>query len=326
MEAWEQIPSAPGTLWVGGFSYPTPIEAEKPSGRGASCFKWQATRFIIGCMGIRKRLLGQTGAQVTILGLGGEGILRTLGHGKEAEALINSAIDLGINYFESAAAYSGSETYYGNALQDRRDEIFLTSKSHARDKAGALDHLAQTLKNMKTDHLDLWQIHDVRSAEDLEEIFGPDGALEAFVEAKKKGQTRFIGVTGHHDPVILRRCLQKFHFDTVLLPVNPAEPHYKSFLTEVIPVAVSKRMGIIGMKVYFRGLARDIPWFTGMDRFFRFALTQPIATAVIGCDNLTQLSDNVEIAKSFVPMPEKEVQELIDAVSPFARQLMYYKP
>jgi predicted aldo/keto reductase-like oxidoreductase len=275
---------------------------------------------------LRKRLLGQTGAQVTILGLGGEGILRTLGHEQEAYALINSAIDLGINYLESARAYSGSESYYGNVLRERRDEIFLTSKSHARDKEGALAHLTRTLKNMKTDHLDLWQIHDVRSEEDLEEIFGPDGALEAFVEAKKNGQTRFIGVTGHHDPVILRRCLQKFHFDTVLLPVNPAEPHYKSFLTEVIPVAVSKRMGIIGMKVYFRGLARDIPWFTGMDRFFSFALTQPIATAVIGCDNLIQLSDNVEIAKSFVPMPEKEVQELIDAVSPFARQLMYYKP
>jgi predicted aldo/keto reductase-like oxidoreductase len=277
-------------------------------------------------MGIRKRLLGQTGAQVTILGLGGEGILRTFGHEKEAEALINSAIDLGINYLESARAYSESESHYGNVLRERRDEIFLTSKSHARDKAGALAHLTQTLKNMKTDHLDLWQIHDVRSEEDLEEIFGPDGALEAFVEAKKKGQTRFIGVTGHHDPAILRRCLQKFHFDAVLLPVNPAEPHYKSFLTEVIPVAISKRMGIIGMKVYFRGLARDIPWFTGMDRFFRFALTQPIATAVIGCDNLIQLSDNVEMARSFVPMPEKEVQELIDAVSPFARQLMYYKP
>jgi len=277
-------------------------------------------------MGIRKRLLGQTGEQVTILGLGGEGILRTVGHEQEAYALVNSAIDLGINYLESARAYSGSESYYGNVLRERRDEIFLTSKSHARDKAGALAHLTQTLKNMKTDYLDLWQIHDVRSEEDLEEIFGPDGALEAFVEAKKKGQTRFIGVTGHHDPTILRRCLQKFHFDTVLLPVNPAEPHYKSFLTEVIPVAVSKRMGVIGMKVYFRGLARRIPWFAGMDRFFRFALTQPIATAVIGCDNLIQLSDNVEIAKSFVPMPQREVQELIDAVSPFARQLMYYKP
>ena len=276
-------------------------------------------------MDIPKRLLGQTGAGVTILGLGGEGILRTYGREREAYALINSAIDLGINYLESARAYSASESYYGKALRERRDEIFLASKSHARDKKGALAHLAETLTDMKTDHLDLWQIHDVRSEEDLEEIFGPDGALEAFVEAKKNGYTRFIGVTGHHDPAILRRCLQKFHFDTVLLPVNPAEPHYKSFLTEVVPVAVSKRMGIIGMKLYFRGLARRIPWFTGMDRFFRFSLTQPISTAVIGCDNLVHLSDNAQLARSFVPMPEKEAEELIDAIAPFARQLMYYK-
>ena len=276
-------------------------------------------------MDIPKRLLGQTGVRVTILGLGGEGILRTYGRDREACGLINSAIDLGINYLESARAYSASESYYGKVIRERRDEIFLASKSHARDKKGALAHLAETLKEMKTDHLDLWQIHDVRSEEDLEEIFGPDGALEAFVEAKKNGYTRFIGVTGHHDPAILRRCLQKFHFDTVLLPVNPAEPHYKSFLTEVIPVAVSKRMGIIGMKLYFRGLARRIPWFTGMDRFFRFSLTQPITTAVIGCDNLIHLSDNAQLARSFVPMPEKEAEELIDAIAPFARQLMYYK-
>ena len=179
---------------------------------------------------------------------------------------------------------------------------------------------------MKTDHLDLWQIHDVRTEEDMEEIFGPDGALEGFVEAKKNGYTRFLGITGHHDPAILRRCLQKFHFDTVLLPVNPAEPHYESFLTEVIPVAVTKGMGIIGMKVYLRGLAQRIPWYSGMERFFRFALTQPITAAVVGCDNLMQLSENAEIARSFAPMSDEEAKELVDAVAPFARQLMYYKP
>jgi aryl-alcohol dehydrogenase-like predicted oxidoreductase len=277
-------------------------------------------------MEIPKRLLGQTGAQVSILGLGGEGMLRTFGREKETHELVNAAIDLGITYFESARAYSGSESYYGGALQDRRGEIFLASKSHARDKNGALAHLAQTLKNMKTEYLDLWQIHDVRTEQDMEEIFGPGGALEGFVEAKRNGSTRFIGITGHHDPTILRRCLQKFHFDTVLLPLNPAEPQHESFLTEVIPVAVGKQMGIIGMKVYLRGLAQRIPWYSGMERFFRFALTQPITAAVIGCDSLMHLSDNVEIARSFTPMSEKEAKELVDAVAPFARQLMYYKP
>jgi aryl-alcohol dehydrogenase-like predicted oxidoreductase len=277
-------------------------------------------------MHLPKRLLGRTGVQLSILGLGGEGILRTFGHDKEAHELINAAIDLGVTYFESARAYSGSEGYYGGALRERRDEIFLASKSHARDKEGALVHLAQTLKAMKTEYLDLWQIHDVRTEEEMEDIFGPDGALEAFVEAKRKGEVRFIGVTGHHNPAVLRRCLQKFTFDTVLLPVNPAEPQYDSFLTEVIPVAVAKQMGILAMKVYFRGLAQRIPWYAGMERFLRFTLTQPVTAAVIGCDNLMQLSDNVEIARKFLPMSDREARELVDAIAPFARQLMYYKP
>ena len=176
-------------------------------------------------------------------GLGGEGVLRTYGYEREAYELINRAIDLGITYFESARAYSGSESYYGRSLRERRKEIFLTSKSHARNKQGALLHLQETLRNMKTDHLDLWQVHDVRTEEDVEEIFGPHGALEAFVEAKDKGLVRFIGVTGHHDPLITKQCLQQFDFDTVLIPVNPAEPVYQSYLTEVIPFAQKKGGG-----------------------------------------------------------------------------------
>ena len=180
-------------------------------------------------MNIPKRKLGKTGAEITILGLGGEGILRTNGHDKEAYDLINAAIDLGINYLESARAYSGSESYYGLALKERRKDIFLTSKSHARDKTGALGHLRETLNNMNTDYLDLWQVHDVRTEEDIAEIFGPGGAIEAFVEAKERGWTRFVGVTGHQDPFILRRCIETYDFDTVLLPVNPAEPAHNSF-------------------------------------------------------------------------------------------------
>ena len=277
-------------------------------------------------MELPKRKLGKTGVDVTILGLGGEGVLRTYGHEREAEDLIHRAIDLGINYFESARAYSGSESYYGRSLRERREEIFLTSKSHARSKKGALLHLQETLRNMKTDHLDLWQVHDVRTEEEMDEIFGPHGALEAFVEAKDKGLVRFIGVTGHHDPLITQRCLQRFDFDTVLIPVNPAEPAYKSYLTEVIPQAKKKGMGIVGMKVYFRGFADRLPWFETMEPFFRFALSQPIATAVIGCDDVEQLEENVKLAASFAPMTEKESQELTGKVSSYARELMYYKP
>jgi len=277
-------------------------------------------------MTIPKRVFGRTGREVTILGLGGEGVLRSFGRDREAYALINRALDLGISYCESARAYSGSESYYGKALKERRRDIFLTSKSHARDRKGALAHLHETLANMQTDHLDLWQVHDVREEEELAEIFGPRGAIEAFSEAKQLGKTRFIGVTGHHDPSILRTCIERFDFDTVLMPVNPAEPAYKSFLDEVLPLARERNMGIIGMKVYFRGFASKLPGYTSMEPFFRFALSQPVTNIVIGCDNVAQLEENVRFAESFEPMTEEEQKKLARAVEAFSRQLMYYKP
>lgn len=277
-------------------------------------------------MEIPKRRLGRTGVEVTILGLGGEGVLRTYGRETEAYELIHRALDRGITYCESARAYSGSEAYYGKALRERRKEIFLASKSHARDKEGALVQLRETLKNMKTDYLDLWQVHDVRSDEEIGEIFGPQGALEAFAEAKQKGLVRFIGVTGHHDPSIMKKCIEQFDFDTVLLPVNPAEPKYKSFIDDILPLAGKRDMGIIGMKVYLRGLAAGLPWYKTMEPFYRFALSQPITTAVIGCEDIGQLEENVEFARSFNPLTDKEAQGLVDALSPHACRLMYYKP
>ncbi len=203
-------------------------------------------------MNLPRRTLGRTGEEVTALGLGGEGVLRTFGREEDAYRMIRAALDAGIRYFESARAYSGSEAYLGQGLQGFREEIFLTSKSHGRSRAEAEEHLHTTLKNLKTDHLDLWQVHDVRTREDLEAISGPNGVLEAFSQAKEQGKTRFIGVTGHHDPEILRLAMAMYDFDTVLLPVNPAEPHHASFLP-LAQEAMAKGMGVIGMKVLGRG-------------------------------------------------------------------------
>lgn len=277
-------------------------------------------------MEIPKRQLGKTGVDVTIFGLGGEGVLRTFGREKEASAVINRAIDLGINYFESARAYSGSESYYGSALKERRREIFLTSKSHARDKEGAMDHLHETLENMKTDHLDLWQVHDVRTRQDIEKIFGPRGAIEAFIEAKAGGLTRFIGVTGHHDPLIIKQCIKTFDFDTVLMPVNPAEPTYKSFPDTVLPLAKAKNMGIIAMKIYLRGIATKVQGVGSLSPFFRYALSHPVSTAVIGCDDIAQVEENVKFAAAFEPLSGKEMEIIANYIAPHARQLLYYKP
>ncbi len=277
-------------------------------------------------MALPTRKLGKTGSDVSILGLGGEGILRTFGHEKEATTLINRAIDLGITYFESARAYSGSEAYYGSALRERRKDIFLASKSHARDRKGALAQLHETLATMKTDHLDLWQVHDVREEDEIEEIFGSGGAIEAFSEAREKGMTRFIGVTGHHNPLITRKCLELFDFDTVLIPVNPAEHVYNSFIESVIPAAREREMGIVAMKTYFRGLAAQLPGFRDLEAFYRFALSHPISTAVIGCDSIRQLEENVRFASSFEAMTKDEMDGMRDVIAPHARSLMYYKP
>lgn len=271
-------------------------------------------------------MLGRTEQKVTLLGLGGEGVLRTFGQDKAASALINRALDLGLTYCESARAYSGSEAYYGKALGERRKDIFLTSKSHDRTRKGALAHLHETLRNMRTDHLDIWQVHDVREEGEIEEIFGPGGAIEAFVEAKKQGKTRFIGVTGHHDPAIIRKCIERFDFDTVLMPVNPAERQYQNFIEKVLPLAREKGMGIIGMKVYVRGFVSRLPGYTGMEPFLRFALSQPVSCVVIGCDTISQLEQNAAFARSFEPLSQAEQQALIRDTAPFARQLMYYKP
>lgn len=270
---------------------------------------------------IPKRRLGKTGVLVSVLGLGGEGALRTFGNDDKAVKIINSALDYGINYMESARAYAGSEGYYGKALRGRRGEVFLSSKSHNRDKRGALTHLEETLTNMKTDYLDLWQVHDVRTDEDIERIFGPDGAMQAFIEAREQGKVRFLGVTGHHDPVIIRKCLELFDFDTVLVPVNPAEPSHKCFLEEVVPIAGAKDTAILGMKVYLKG-GFDAP----KKLLMSYALSQPISAAVVGCDNLEQLDENVRAAGNFLTLKYREVQRLTKMIAPYAKDLMFYKP
>ena len=274
---------------------------------------------------IPKRRLGKTNVDVTILGLGGEGVLRTHDREKEAYDLINRAIDLGINYFDSAKAYAGCESYHGKALGERKN-IFLAGKSHARDKKGALSHLHDTLRTINTDHLDLWQMHDMRTDDDIEEVTAPGGALEAFREAKERGLVRFIGVTGHENPSILRRCIELADFDTVLMPINPAEPYYRDFITELLPYAIARDMGIIAMKVYLRGLITRMPGFASAGPFYNFALSLPVTTAVIGCDTVAQLEENIGFARSYEQSSDDDMVKLSHHVAPYARQLMYYKP
>jgi predicted aldo/keto reductase-like oxidoreductase len=275
-------------------------------------------------MTIPRRTFGRTGHSVTMLGLGGEGVLRTFGYEREAQAMVEAALAAGINYFESARAYSGSEAYLGDILNGRRDQIFLTSKSHSRSREEAEGHLATTLRNLQTDHLDLWQVHDVRTREDLEAITAPGGALEVFRWAKEEGYARFIGVTGHHDPAILRQALTLYDFDTVLLPVNPAEPHTQSFLP-LAQEAMDKGLGVIGMKVLARGLVTQLNIAPVRD-FVHYALSQPVSLVVIGCDSPEHVQEVAQAAREFQPMSAADQRRLEEDVAPFAKGLMYYKP
>ncbi len=272
-----------------------------------------------------KRPLGNTGEQVSILGLGGEGVLRSFDREKEAVSLIQRAIDLGITYFESARAYAGSESSYGKALGERRKEIFLASKSHERTAEGALKHLELTLKNMNTDFLDLWVVHDVRSINDLDLIFGSKGTIKAFETAKRNKLAKWIGVSGHKNPAVLSRALDLFPFDTVLMPVNPGECHYRPFLDEILPKAEKKGMGVLGMKVFSRGACVKIFGMDLVEKCLRFALAQPISSAVVGCDTIEQLEMNARIARAFQPLTKKEQEDLIDRVKYYARELTYYR-
>ncbi len=272
-----------------------------------------------------KRPLGNTGEQISILGLGGEGVLRSFDREKEAVSLIQRAVDLGITYFESARAYAGSESYYGKALGERRGEIFLASKSHERTVEGALRHLEVTLKNMDTNFLDLWVVHDIRSVNDLDLIFGPNGAIKAFETAKRNKLAKWIGVSGHKNPAILSRALDLFPFDTVLLPVNPAEYDYRAFLDEILPKAEKKGMGILGMKVFSRGACVKIYGIELIEKCLRFALAQPISAAVVGCDTIEQLEMNIRIARAFQPLTKTEQENLIKRVKYYARELTYYR-
>jgi predicted aldo/keto reductase-like oxidoreductase len=278
-------------------------------------------------MTIPQRTLGQTGYSATILGLGGEGVLRTYGQEREATAVIEAALAEGINYFETARAYSGSESYLGPNLKGHRDKIFLTSKSHGRSFKEAMAHLTITLKNLDSDYLDLWQVHDIRTMDEVEALGAKGGALEAFHHARDRGWVRFIGITGHHAPEVLRRALKMYEFDTILLPVNPAEPHQASFLP-LAQEAMDKGMGVIAMKTLCRGqlpqLAEDPDAIVG--ELLAYAWSHPVSLAVVGADTSAQVCQLAAAARNFIPMTPEEQQTLEEAVDPIARQLMYYKP
>jgi aryl-alcohol dehydrogenase-like predicted oxidoreductase len=276
---------------------------------------------------ISKRSFGRTGAEVTCVGLGGEGVLRTYGKQQAAELVIREAVSQGLTYFDCANAYAGSESYYG-AVWSKQPEIragiFQASKSAQRDRRGALADLDQTLGNMGVDHLDLWQIHDVRTYQELDLIAGPGGALEAFIAARSSGKTRFIGVTGHHHPDVLTRAVKEWPVDAVMLPVNPVEAALGGFLDATLAAAKEKGVAVIGMKVL--GGSHYISPQAGVtaEVLIRFALAQPLSVAIVGCSTPDHVQ-TLATAGRGEPLDEVAQQRIVDAFQPHAAQLAYYR-
>ncbi len=253
---------------------------------------------------IPKRVFGKTGEKLTVIGQAG-GRFGMVSY-EDAVAVTKRACELGVNYFDNAHSYWGgrSEEVYGEALAGVRKKIFITTKSERRDKASALKELELSLKRMRTDYVDLWQIHAVSEMSDVEKIFAPGGAIEAFEEAKKKGMARFIGFTGHRDPNVHLAMLERYSkYDTILMPLHPAEPAYLSFEKMVLPKAVSLGLGIQGMKSTAN--AKLLQRFS-VRECIQYVLSLPVHCLALGCTTLGQIEDDVRVAKSLATLGETE--------------------
>ena len=257
---------------------------------------------------IPKRVFGKTGERLTIIGQAG-GRFPMCSY-EDAKAITLRAYELGVNYFDCARNYwdGRSEEVYGEVLPPFRKHIFLTTKSSQRSRQGAEADLGKSLRALKTDHVDLWQIHQVSTMDEVEQIFAPGGAIEAFEAAKKAGKCRFIGFTGHHDPDVHLAMLKNYHkYDTILMPLNPADPSYLSFEKNVLPVAVERGMGIQAMKSTANAkLLQAI----SLKDCLSYVLSLPIHCLALGCTTIGQIEDDVRIAQQFKPLAEEQLAQI----------------
>jgi uncharacterized protein len=271
---------------------------------------------------IARRPLGKTGAQVSILALGGYH-LGMVPEEKEAVRLVHRALDEGITFLDNAWEYHDgkSELWMGKALEGKRDRAFLMTKccSHGRDKVTALEQLDMSLRRLKTDHLDLWQIHEVAWDDDPAKHFMKNGAVEALTEAKKQGKVRFVGFTGHKSPKLhLEMLSHGFAFDTVQMPINAFDANFRSFQREVLPELQKHGMGVIGMKSLGGDGEAVKAGLVTPEEAIRYALSQPIASLVSGIDSMKVLEQNLRIARAFQPMSGEEQEALRQRLSPRA--------
>ena len=296
------------------------------------------------------RNLGKTGYKVGVFSLGGQASLEKSANFDVAVPIIERALDLGVNYIDTSSIYGGpdrwSEQYVGQVMKTRRSDAFLATKTKERTRDGSLRMIEKSLQLLNTDHVDLWQLHDVGLPEDVDAIFAKGGAMEALAEMQQQKVVRFLGVTGHYRPEALIDTINRHPFDTILMALNAADTHIHSFTDKLLPLAVEKQMGIIGMKVPARGrlLAGWTPppldaqrhsWegsaiatrtgVMNMRDAMHFTLSHPVSTVIIGCDDIAQLEENVSIARTFTPLSGAQMTALNDLAEPVAKQSLFFR-
>ncbi len=296
------------------------------------------------------RNLGKTGYKVGIFSLGGQAALERANNFDVAVPIINRALDLGVNYIDTSSIYGGperwSEQYVGQVMKTRRNEAFLATKTKERTRDGSMQMIEKSLKLLNTDHVDLWQLHDVGTANDVDQIFAKGGAMEALLEMHEQKVVRFLGITGHYRPESLIDCIHRYPFDCILMAINAADPHHYSFNDELLPLAVEKQMGIIGMKVPARGrllaswtpppvseqahlwegvVIADRPGPLKMREAMYYTLSRPVSTVIIGCDNIAQLDENVQLARDFTPLNDHQQNQLAALAEPVSKPALFFR-
>lgn len=297
------------------------------------------------------RNLGKTGYKVGVFSLGGQASLEKPNNFDVAVPIIERALDLGVNYIDTSSIYGGperwSEQYVGRVMAKRRHEAFLATKTRERSRDASLRMIEKSLELLQTDHIDLWQLHDVGTMHDIDAIFAKDGSMQALLEMKEQKVVRHLGLTGHYRPDALMEGIKRYPFDTILMALNAADPHHYSFNNELLPLAVEKQMGIIGMKIPGRGrllkawnpptLEQQKHSWEGaniqtqqsgpltMREAIFYSLSKPVSTIIVGCDTIAQLEENVQHAREFTPLSETQLAELVARVEPAAKPALFFR-
>jgi aryl-alcohol dehydrogenase-like predicted oxidoreductase len=297
------------------------------------------------------RNLGRTGYRVGIFSLGGQAALERPNNFDAAVPIIERALDLGVNYIDTSSIYGGperwSEQYVGKVMALRRNEAFLATKTKERTRDGSMRMIDRSLELLDTDRIDLWQLHDIGTMTDVNQVFAKGGAMEALLEMQQQKVVRYLGITGHYRPDALIECIRRHPFDTILMAMNAADPHHFSFNEELLPLAVEKQMGIIGMKIPGRGrilstwtpppieqqkhswegmtIQTTSPGTLTMREAMYYTLSRPVSTVIVGCDTVAQLEENVHLAREFTPINDKQATELVAKAEPCAKPSLFFR-